>query len=118
MPRGRKKALPAGTVKRIRPATSSEARENQMISLAIDLAERQLLEGTASAQVIVHYLKLATQRERIEREIMERQAELLTAKTEAIQSSKRQEELYLNALQAMKRYSGNMQDEYEDTNLY
>ena len=78
-----------------------------MISFAIDLAEKQLLEGTASAQVITHYLKLATAKERIERDIMERQKELLTAKTEALQSAKRVEELYTDALQAMRRYSGN-----------
>lgn len=99
-------------VKRIRPALSPEARESQLISLATDLAEKQLLEGTASAQVITHYLKLATAKERIEREIMERQKELLTAKTEAIQSQKRVEELYATALDAMRLYSGNGFDEY------
>lgn len=92
--------------KRRRPATNPEARENQLISLAVDLAERQLMEGTASSQVITHYLKLGSTKEKIEREILEKQKELITAKTENLQSAKRVEELYLNALNAMKSYSG------------
>lgn len=88
------------------PATTPEARENQLISLAVDLAEKQLLEGTASSQVISHYLKLGSTKERLEKEILEKQKELITAKTEAIQSAKRVEELYTNALNAMRTYSG------------
>lgn len=94
--------------KRIRPALTPEARENQLISLAVDLAEKQLLEGTASAQVITHYLKLGSTKERIEKEILEKQKELIEAKTESLQSAKRVEELYANALNAMRLYSGNM----------
>ena len=96
--------------KRIRPATTPEARENQLISLAVDLAEKQLLEGTASTQVITHYLKLGSTKEKIEREILEKQKELITAKTENLQSAKRVEELYMNALNAMKSYSGQKTD--------
>lgn len=96
----------SGTVHRRRPALTPEARENQLISLAVDLAERQLQEGTASSQVITHYLKLGSTKERIEKEILEKQKELITAKTEALQSQKRVEELYANALNAMRRYSG------------
>lgn len=88
------------------PARTPEARENQMISLAIDLAEKQLQKGSASSQVITHYLKLGSTKERIEKEILEKQKDLITAKTEAIQSAKRVEELYLNALNAMRSYSG------------
>jgi hypothetical protein len=88
------------------PATTPEARENQMIALAVDLAEKQLLKGTASSQVISHYLKLGSTKERLEKEILEKQKELITAKTEAIQSAKRVEELYKNALNAMRSYSG------------
>ena len=69
----------------MRPALSPEARENQMISLAVDLAERQLQDGTASSQVITHYLKLGSTKERIEKEILEKQKELISAKTEALQ---------------------------------
>ena len=92
--------------KKIRPALSPEARENQLIALAVDLAEKQLMEGTASSQVITHYLKLGTAKEKIEREIMEKQKELLEAKAENLRSAKKVEELYINALNAMKNYSG------------
>lgn len=86
-----------------------EARENQLISLAIDLAEKQLIEGTASSSVITHYLKLASTREQLEKEKLERENELLVAKTQALESAKRIEELYSNALNAMRIYSGNQQ---------
>ena len=85
-----------------------------MISLAVDLAEKQLIDGSASSQVITHYLKLGTTRERIEKDILEEQKKLITAKTEALQSSKRVEELYKNALNAMKSYSGGGQQDDED----
>lgn len=92
--------------RKVRPALTPEARENQMISLAVDLAEKQLLDGTASSQVITHYLKLGTQRELLERQRLEHENKLLIAKTEALQSAKRMEELYANAIEAMKRYGG------------
>lgn len=92
--------------RKIRPALSPEARENQMISLAVDLAEKQLMEGTASSQVITHYLKLGSSKDRLEREKLEKENELLRAKTEALQSAQRVEELYTNALNAMRIYSG------------
>lgn len=100
--------------KRRTPARSPEARENQMIALAVDLAEKQLSNGTASSQVITHFLKLGSTKEKIEKEILEEQKELLKAKTEALQSAKRIEELYKNALDAMRSYSGNRGDDYED----
>lgn len=95
----------AGKVRR-RPALSPDARENQLISLAVDLAEQQLLDGTASSQVITHYLKLGSSRERLEKERLERENEMLRAKTESLQSAKRVEELYAKALDAMRNYSG------------
>ena len=97
----------SGSPRKMRPALTPEARENQLISLAVDLAEKQLQEGTASSQVITHYLKLGSTKERIEKEILEKQKELIIAKTEAMQSAKRVEELYSKALDAMRRYSGN-----------
>lgn len=101
--------------RKLRPALSPEARENQMISLAVELAEKQLIEGTASSQVITHYLKLATTKERLERELLEKELALKQAKTEALQSAKRIEELYTNALNAMRNYSGQGgPDEYEE----
>ena len=101
---------------KIRPALTPDARENQLIHLATNLAEQQLKDGTASSQVITHYLKLGTSKERIEKEILEKQKELITAKTEALQSAKRIEELYTNAIAAMRRYSGNgdTDDEQEE----
>lgn len=92
--------------RKIKPASSPEARENQMISLAIDLAEQQLLDGTASSQVITHYLKLGSMREQLEKEKLEEENKLLRAKTEALESQKRTEELYQKALDAMRQYSG------------
>ena len=92
--------------RKMRPALSPEARENQLVSLAVDLAEQQLRDGTASSQVITHYLKLGSTKERIEKEILEKQKELIEAKTQSLQSAQRIEELYMNALDAMRNYSG------------
>ena len=100
------KPLSTGHKKRP-PATTPEAQEKRMISLAIDLAEQQLEKGTASAQVQLHYLKLATEREALEREKLRGENELLRMKAESIASTKRMEEVYDKALEAMKRYSGN-----------
>lgn len=99
--------------RKMRPALSPEGRENQLISLAVDLAEKQLMEGTASSQVITHYLKLGSMRERLEREKIERENDLLRAKVESLQSMHRQEELYERALKAFARYSGE-EDSDED----
>ena len=97
------------------PASSIEEREDQLIALAVDLAEKQLREGTASAQVITHYLKLGSTREKMEKEIMREQKKLLEAKTDAIQSSQRIEELYNNAITAMQSYrSPVVTDQEED----
>lgn len=92
--------------KKMRPALTPEARENQLVSLAVDLAEEQLRNGTASSQVISHFLKLGSTTQKLEKEKLEKENELLKAKTEAIQSSKRVEELYEEALKAMGIYSG------------
>lgn len=88
------------------PGKSLEARENQLIGLAVDLAEQQLSAGTASSQVITHYLKLGSTMERLEKEKLIQENKLLKAKTEALQSQKKVEELYINALNAMRSYSG------------
>jgi hypothetical protein len=97
--------------KKMRPATTPEARENQLISLAIDLAEQQLRDGTASSQVITHYLKLGSTKERIEKDILIENKKLISAKTEALQSAKRSEELFAEAIAAMRRYSGKGSDD-------
>ncbi len=88
------------------PATTPEARENQMIALAVDVAERQMREGTASSQVISHYLKLGSTRERLEQERLSREVHLLEKKAETMESAKRVEELYETALGAMRSYQG------------
>lgn len=101
----RKKQNPSPK-KSIRPALTPEARENQLIALATDLAEQQLRDGTASSQVISHFLKLGSTRERIEREILEEQKLLYKAKAKTYESTEEIKELYKNALDAMKIYSG------------
>lgn len=95
------------------PATTPEARENQLVSLAVDLAEKQLSEGTATSQVITHFLKLGSSRDKLEKSILEEKQKLLRAKTEALESAKKVEELYANALDAMREYSG-LKKEYEE----
>lgn len=93
-----------------RPGLTPESRENQLISLAIDLAEKQLREGSASSQVISHFLKLGSTTNMLEKETLKKNLDLITAKTEAIKSGKVIEELYTNALAAMRKYSGNNSD--------
>lgn len=89
-----------------RPATTPEARENQLISQAVDLAAKQLADGTASAQVITHFLKLGSSREQLEQQKMTQEVELAKAKIEAMASAKRIEEMYGEALNAMRAYGG------------
>lgn len=96
------------------PATTPEARENQLIALAYDLVEKRLREGTATSQETTHFLRRGSTMEKLEEEIRKKQKELIQAKTEAIQSAKKIEELYTNALNAMRRYSGNRDDEDEE----
>ena len=110
-----KAASSSSSTRKRRPALTPEARENQMIALAVDLAEKQLMEGTASSQVITHFLKLGSSKAELEREKLAMENELIRAKTESIQSQKKMEEVYLNALNAMKRYSGHGDDdEYQN----
>lgn len=96
------------------PARTIEARENQLISLAVDEAERQLRAGTASSQVITHYLKLGSTREKLEMERLRRENDLLKAKTDALESAKKMEELVDEALKAMRSYSGVSSEEDYD----
>lgn len=89
-----------------RPATTPQERENQLIAAAVDLAEQQILKGTASAAVVVHYLKLGSSREKLEQSKLGREVELLATKKEMMESEKRVEELYREALAAMASYTG------------
>lgn len=92
-------------VKKRRKQTSMDAREAQLIALAYDLAEQRLLDGTATSQEVTHFLKLGSTKDRLEKEIMSRQKELLEAKTDALQSAKRIESLYADAINAVRSYS-------------
>lgn len=93
------------------PALDPESRENQLISLAVNLAEEKLRDGTASNQLIVHYLKLGSTKERLEKEKLEKENELLKAKTEALESAKKSEELYAEVIKAITRYNGEYEEE-------
>ena len=105
----------------VRPALTPEARENQLISMAVNCAEKQLLDGTASPSVITHFLKLGTMKERLEREKLERENRLLEVKVEAIKQQERMEELYMSVLDAFREYNGVDDDDdyegFEDTDL-
>ena len=109
-----------GKETRRKPATTPEARENEMISLATDLAEEQIRAGSASSQVISHFLKLGSTRERLEQERLEHENALLEVKKQQIESQQRIEELYLDAIKAMRSYAGDMpasEDNDEDPDI-
>ena len=105
-------AKTASPSKKIRPALSAEARENQLIDLAYSAAEKQLMDGTASSQVITHFLKLATEKSKLELEKLRNENELTRAKTESIQSDKKVEQMYEEEIRAMRTYAG--QEEPDD----
>lgn len=97
------------------PARTPEAREAQLVGMAVDLAERQLADGTASTQVITHFLKLAGEREKLEKEKLRQENELLKARITAIGSAAEVQKLYTDALNAMRAYSGQeVEPDYED----
>lgn len=115
---GRQKSQPSSSSTRdFPPAITPEEKDNQMISLATDLVERRLREGTASSQEIVYYLKLGSQKEKLEKQILERQRDLMEAKTASLQSAQRIEALFDEAMKMFKVYSGT--EDGEDTkNIY
>lgn len=95
------------------PSINPEVHEKQMVSLAMEVAERQMREGTASSQVITHFLKIGSQKEKLERERLKEENNLLRAKVEALQSQANIEKLYSNAIAAMTEYSGKQSEEEE-----
>ena len=113
---GRPKISSEAIRKRRTPARSPESREQQLVSYAIDLAEQQILAGTASSQVISHFLKIGSTKELLEKKKLEKENELLSARTEALKSAERVEELYKNALDAIRQYqpSRREMDEEDD----
>lgn len=105
----------ASGLKPIRPALNPQSRENQMISLAVDLVEQRLRDGTASAQETVHYLKLASTKAKLESERAQLENELIRAKIQSLRDQADIKKLYNDAIDAMRRYSGhgNGSDEQE-----
>lgn len=114
----RRKADEDSELPRFRPATTPDGRENQLIAIATDLAENQMRAGTASAQVISHYLKLGSSRERLEQHKLSLENRFLEEKTKLLESQQRTEELYKDALIAMSAYAGRepteAEGDYED----
>lgn len=114
-----KNSSPTSTHRSSRPAFTTEGREGQLISKAINLAEKKLDDGTASDGLVIHYLKLGTVKAELEREKLKHETELVRAKTEAMESAKKSEQIYEEVLAAMKTYSGmgggrdNDEDEYD-----
>ena len=103
-----------GTKRRKAHSSTTEGRENEMIALAMDLAEEQLRNGTASSQLITEFVKRGSTKARLEKEILQEQKELMKAKTEALQSAKNIEELYAGAIKAMQKYTGHQEEEEEE----
>lgn len=104
----------ADAKRRHSPALTPDARENQLIAASMDLAEKQIREGTASAQVITHFLKLGSSKYRLENEKLKTENRLLEAKIEAYESQQDIKQLYQDALDAMRRYSGQDYEAYDD----
>lgn len=103
----------------MRPAIDPDNREQQLISLAVDLVEQRLRDGTASAQETVHYLKLASSKTKVDLERAKLENELIRAKTQNLKDQADMKTLYLNAIEAMKRYSGHgssveEEDDYDE----
>lgn len=108
-----KKEVSGEAVKRrSAPAVDPEARENQMIGLAVNQAEKMLIEGRAPTPIVVHYLRLATTKNQLEKEKLKKENILLEAKANAIESAARSEELYAKAIEAMREYSGSITHDY------
>lgn len=109
-----------GEASKKRIARTPEEEENYMIRISVDAAERQILSGKASSQLLTHYLKLASlrERERLEKEKLEKEIELLKAKTDAIEASKQTEEMYREAIRAFSLYAGEGDSEEETEDYY
>lgn len=105
--------------KKRRPALDPKAREDQLISLANDVAEQQMLDGTVSSQVLTHYLKLGTAKAKLELKLLEKEEALIDAKIDKIESEKKQDEMYQEVLDALKIYNGGGDPEdYDDFEVY
>ena len=96
---------------KVRPTFTTEERQNRLTAMAMDLAEQRLLDGTASNQMICHFLKLGSEKERLDKVNLQEEINLKIAKREALEGAKHIEELYTNALKAMQSYSGQVSDD-------
>lgn len=121
----RRKSDPSESKSQRAPATTDLDRETQLVSLAYDLAEKQMKAGTASSQVITQFLKLGSSREKIEQQKIKYENDLLQTKKEIMESQKAVEALYGEALDAMRAYSGQPvqseepeYDDYEDSDVF
>ena len=110
---GRRSREPIGSTDK-HTYRSTENQENEIIGLAIDLAEKQIREGTASSQVITHYLKLGSQKAKLEAKKLELENKMIEAKTRSIESEERIEKMYQEAIDAMRRYSGHGDDSNDE----
>lgn len=116
---GRRKATPTSGVKpKSRPATTPEARENQLISLAYDLVEQRLIDGTATSQETTSLIRLGTSKARLEAEKLKKETELLRAKADAVDAAKHADEMYLAAINAMKTYTGYQEEVLDDPDIF
>ena len=111
-----KKSIEDGkkTSKKLRPASTPEGREKQLISLSYDAAEKQLIEGTASSAVIVHFLKMGSVEKEKELEKLEEENKLLKAKTKALEDAAKSEVDFREVLRAFRTYSGASIDEEDE----
>lgn len=107
-----------GETRKRPPARTPEEEEDYMISISVRAAEKQILEGRASSQLLTHYLKLATVKERLEKEKLEAEVELLKAKKESLESTRQLEVLYADAIKAVALYTGNSEDDEEEEDYY
>lgn len=112
------KVSTAKSSRKSRPSLNPDSRENLLISLATDVAEEQLRNGTASAQVIVHYLKLGSAKARLEKELLREQVDLVKAKTEAYKASEHADEMYEKAINAMKSYGSGVVMSNNDSDVF
>lgn len=111
----RKENSDVAVTRKSAPAVDPEARENQMIGLAVSQAEEMLLQKRAPTPVVVHFLRLGTTKNQLEKEKLRKENLLLEAKANAIESAARTEELYTRAIQAMREYSGSIARDYKET---
>lgn len=119
MRRVKANAKPLDTSGKLSGVTSIEAREGQLVNLAMDVAEQRMRDNTASSQEVVHFLRLGSLREKYEREKLENENALLKAKVNALESQTQMIELYSKAIEAMRRYNGvNKEEEENEDDIY